>query len=150
MTAPRPRRRGLHKIFTTFPGGWPAFGLLLLRFAVAFRGFQYAIGAVAQSNPPSAISWIMAASASLVGTALVLGILTPLASCASTLINVRDAVWMLLFHQDGAAVSSVEPGYAAVISIALILLGPGAISIDARLFGRREIIIPDDPPRSFF
>jgi uncharacterized membrane protein YphA (DoxX/SURF4 family) len=34
----------------------------------------------------------------------------------------------------------------AVISVALVLLGPGAVSLDARLFGRREIIIPG-PPR---
>jgi hypothetical protein len=26
--------------------------------------------------------------------------------------------------------------------LALILIGPGAFSVDARLFGRREIIIP--------
>jgi uncharacterized membrane protein YphA (DoxX/SURF4 family) len=32
-----------------------------------------------------------------------------------------------------------------VVSISLILLGPGAFSLDARLFGRREIIIPEIP-----
>jgi hypothetical protein len=31
----------------------------------------------------------------------------------------------------------------AAISAALALLGPGAFSLDARLFGRREIIIPE-------
>jgi hypothetical protein len=32
-------------------------------------------------------------------------------------------------------------------AIALAMLGPGAHSIDAHLFGRREIIIPDDSRR---
>jgi len=31
----------------------------------------------------------------------------------------------------------------AAISAALVLLSPGAYSLDARLFGRREIIIPE-------
>jgi len=29
----------------------------------------------------------------------------------------------------------------------IALLGPGAFSIDARRFGRREILIPHTPPR---
>ena len=33
-----------------------------------------------------------------------------------------------------------------VDAAALTLLGPGAVSLDARLFGRREIIVPHDPP----
>jgi uncharacterized membrane protein YphA (DoxX/SURF4 family) len=32
--------------------------------------------------------------------------------------------------------------FAETISMALVFLGPGAFSVDARLFGRREIIIP--------
>lgn len=32
--------------------------------------------------------------------------------------------------------------YAIVLAAAIILLGPGAFSLDARFFGRREIIIP--------
>jgi uncharacterized membrane protein YphA (DoxX/SURF4 family) len=35
-----------------------------------------------------------------------------------------------------------------VVALAVVLLGPGALSIDARLFGRREIIIPRNPPSS--
>jgi len=32
--------------------------------------------------------------------------------------------------------------FVVIISAALLLLGPGAFSLDSRLFGRREIIIP--------
>jgi uncharacterized membrane protein YphA (DoxX/SURF4 family) len=39
-------------------------------------------------------------------------------------------------------ISTLAAFNMAAISAALILLGPGAFSLDARLFGRREIIIP--------
>ena len=34
--------------------------------------------------------------------------------------------------------------FAGIMAAAIVFLGPGAFSVDARLFGRREIIIP--PP----
>jgi uncharacterized membrane protein YphA (DoxX/SURF4 family) len=40
-------------------------------------------------------------------------------------------------------ISALAAFNLAVISAALVLLGPGAFSLDARLFGRREIIIPE-------
>jgi uncharacterized membrane protein YphA (DoxX/SURF4 family) len=40
-------------------------------------------------------------------------------------------------------ISTLAAFNMAAISAALILLGPGAFSLDARLFGRREIIIPE-------
>ena len=35
--------------------------------------------------------------------------------------------------------------FVAVVATSVVLLGPGAWSVDARLFGRREIIIPRTP-----
>jgi uncharacterized membrane protein YphA (DoxX/SURF4 family) len=40
-------------------------------------------------------------------------------------------------------ISALAAFNLAAISAALVLLGPGAFSLDARLFGRREIIIPE-------
>lgn len=36
-------------------------------------------------------------------------------------------------------------GMVMAVGFALALLGPGAFSVDFRLFGRREIIIPRNP-----
>ena len=40
-------------------------------------------------------------------------------------------------------ISTLTAFNMAAISATLLLLGPGAFSLDARLFGRREIIIPE-------
>jgi hypothetical protein len=45
-------------------------------------------------------------------------------------------------NQDTVRVGALN---LAAISATLVLLGPGAFSLDARLFGRREIIIPEGP-----
>jgi uncharacterized membrane protein YphA (DoxX/SURF4 family) len=52
--------------------------------------------------------------------------------------------WALLPSiQTSTSASSMAHLNLAIICIALALLGPGAFSLDARLFGRREIIIAD-------
>jgi uncharacterized membrane protein YphA (DoxX/SURF4 family) len=116
-----------------------------MRFAVAFGGFEHASGSMAGPDAPGAVSWSIAALAALSSIALILGILTPVASSISGLINIRSAAWALWFSHRDVTASSAAAGYLAVMSIALLLLGPGKISMDARLFGRREITIPDDP-----
>jgi uncharacterized membrane protein YphA (DoxX/SURF4 family) len=40
-------------------------------------------------------------------------------------------------------ISALAAFNLAAMSAALVLLGPGAFSLDARLFGRRKIIIPE-------
>jgi uncharacterized membrane protein YphA (DoxX/SURF4 family) len=74
--------------------------------------------------------------------ALLIGFLTPLASAAATIGYLVTGVSRLLASgtpRDSYAFTALN---LAVMSLALVLLGPGAFSLDARLFGRREIIIP--------
>ena len=97
-----------------------------------------------QSTDPKAMLWALGLLAIIGGVALVVGFLTPGAAVAvgaATLL--LEASWtsppVSVVQLDGAAALLV-----AVNAIALALLGPGAHSIDAHLFGRREIIIPPD------
>ena len=91
-------------------------------------------------------SWVAGLVAILAAGALLIGFLTPLAGASAAIGNSLAGISMLT----GPGVISQERAFnaidLAVISIALVLLGPGAYSVDARLFGRREIIIPKVRP----
>jgi uncharacterized membrane protein YphA (DoxX/SURF4 family) len=65
------------------------------------------------------------------------GMLAPLLACAATF------QWVLSSSPWFAEIRAVALPFAA-IGVALVALGPGAYSIDARLFGRKELRIP--PP----
>ena len=79
------------------------------------------------------------------GTLLLAGYLTRLAAIValgagvSTMCSWLPAPNVALFDTTTAA------ALATAIAAAVICLGPGAFSLDARLFGRREIIIPKAP-----
>jgi hypothetical protein len=123
-----------------YPGRWAGLGLLLLRATVGITTTVQAWLAVAAANtdlmaaaPPAALG--------ISGVALTIGLFT---AVCSTLVAVGYA--LVLFVPFEPAVLPHLDSVAALIglgaSAALGLLGPGAFSIDARLFGRREIFIP--------
>jgi amino acid transporter len=73
---------------------------------------------------------------------LLLGLATPIvgAFVAFGGIGVVSSVLPSCTHPQFT--SGISLIFAAAILMAIIILGPGALSLDARLFGRREIIIP--------
>jgi uncharacterized membrane protein YphA (DoxX/SURF4 family) len=94
-------------------------------------------------GPQSIGSWIMGLLGVVVGTALLLGILTPVAGALAALCNLCNCViWLLASGTRGSIVITV---YLIVMSMVVVLLGPGAFSLDAYLFGPREIAIPGAP-----
>jgi hypothetical protein len=115
----------MQRLFSMFPPGLPGVGLLLLRSSVAI-----ALLLEGHRQP----GWIQAA-AILLSITLFAGYVTPIAAGIG-----------LLFH--GLIWLTSGGGSAALLSIvslditALALLGPGAYSVDASLFGRRVVVLP--------
>jgi uncharacterized membrane protein YphA (DoxX/SURF4 family) len=70
------------------------------------------------------------------------GFVTPAASVAATVGYLMAGVSSFLMTGANNHIRTLTDFNLAAISAALALLGPGAFSLDARLFGRREIIIP--------
>ncbi len=79
-----------------------------------------------RSSELSASTWGLAALVLVAAGCLLLGFVTPVAAVLIGLVSTAVA-----FNLD-----------IVVMSISIALLGPGAFSIDARMFGRREIFIP--------
>ena len=99
---------------------------------------------VNDGSPPNILA-ALTALAMLVGGALgAVGILTPITqsmSAAAGLVTLFDALWA------PAAVPGLDLPWplalmSTVMAASLVFLGPGACSIDAFFFGRKEISIP--------
>ena len=87
----------------------------------------------------------VAALSLLCGLSLLLGLFNWLACSLGALISLGTALGLIhvpVFNVLSAKVSAV---FTAVIAVALLCLGPGAYSLDARRHGHREIIIPARP-----
>ena len=119
----------MQRLFSTFPGGLPGAGLVLLRAAAAIP-LAYT-GLLTVASPSPVILEVVAAGAAIL---LLIGLWTPL---AGALIAVTE-LGLAVLHP-GQPWMSV---HFATMGAALAMLGPGGCSVDARLFGRKQIQIP--------
>jgi hypothetical protein len=79
------------------------------------------------------------------GVLLLVGFLTPAASVLVALGGVGLLLSWLPEMPLSALGSKSTSWFAAIVAIAIAMLGPGAYSLDARVFGRREVIVPRAP-----
>lgn len=113
----------MQHLFSMFPAGPAGVGLALLRVACAM---QLAVAVSGQSP-----AWLTVIGAIAAAT-LVLGVLTQGVALAGVVVLLFDVVCCDRAFGIATAAQGID-------LLALALLGAGAYSIDARLFGRRVI-----------
>ena len=114
-----------------FPGGWPGAGLLVLRAAAALPlliGGSFELRGVPHSWG-HATQFIAVSD----GVLLLAGLWTPVAGVLKTVIE----LWIIFSSGDEVVAHLLR----AMLGVSLVMLGPGAWSADARLFGRKRIDI---------
>jgi uncharacterized membrane protein YphA (DoxX/SURF4 family) len=128
----------VRRLYSTFAGGWPGMGLLLMRSVI---GCVLMVRASLRlwGDPPPNIT-ITAVILLVAGFLLVLGLWTPVVGTSVAVIE----VWKIL-TQPGDRWLWLLLGTA---SVALAMLGPGRWSIDARLFGWKRVEAPPRKPSS--
>lgn len=100
------------------------------------------VGDLAGASDPTAGRWIADLLAIAAGMSLLIGLLTPIGAGLVGVIAVARFASILPAPNAHPFASTPSIALLAVIATAVVLVGPGAFSLDARLFGLREIIIP--------
>ena len=120
----------MRRLYSTFAGGWPGVGLLLMRLVVG-AVVLWAVGRL-WSDPP--LHMIVSALLALAGLLLMAGLWTPVAGAVVAMVVIAE-----IFTTGEPPVGRL---LAATMAGALAMLGPGRLSIDARLFGWKRINAP--------
>jgi uncharacterized membrane protein YphA (DoxX/SURF4 family) len=134
----------LQRTFSGFPTGYPGLALLLLRLVVGGSASSQAWLLITANHGAVNTSVVVALLAFVTSLALVIGFMTPIASAllsaGGLLLTVDSSIpgHVPLFESGLARLEFIA------ISAALISLGPGALSLDARLYGRREIEVNEN------
>jgi putative oxidoreductase len=117
----------MQRLFSTFPNSWPGLGLLILRCVLASSSIAI------EMQPPTVsplVSLFHGASIAC-GSLLLAGLWTPIAALILAVLLLCTGI----LHRPVDAL----PFILMAIAVSTAMLGPGAWSLDGRLFGRKKI-----------
>jgi putative oxidoreductase len=115
----------MRRLFSNFAYGWPGIGLLLIRIVA---GLSLIIDGVEKFKAGQIVFGLLAIAD---GVLLVAGLWTPTAGSLVIVMSAWD-----FFVGDASRFPMI---LLSAIGAALALVGPGAFSVDARLFGLKRI-----------
>lgn len=118
----------MQRLFSTFANGWPGFGLLVQRL---ITGIALLHNGIAQLESPSSGLMIPEISGSVLGLFILAGLWTP---AVGALVAILE-FWIIVAGGSDLWMSIMLVAFGATLA----MIGPGAWSIDARLFGRKHI-----------
>jgi hypothetical protein len=118
----------MQRLYSTFPGSLPGVGLLVVRIAI---GLPMLFG-----NRPLCgflhAEFVGHGAGIMLAALLIAGLWTPIAAVLQAVLE----IWPMLCARS----LIVDHIVIALVGIGLALLGPGAWSMDALLFGRKRIV----------
>ena len=125
----------IERLYTAFPISHPGIGLFLLRFltggSLVAKRYQVVFASLAARHIRNELfAETVAATALLGGFFMIAGFATSIVAIVATIAGLVSAC---------SGVAAPESLFLAALSFIVALLGPGAWSVDARLFGWRQI-----------
>jgi putative oxidoreductase len=119
----------LQRLFSTFANGWPGVGLLLQRIVAAILLVRFCV--IHLTNSPFSTSMIPHIIGACAGILFLVGLWTPFVGALIAVVE----LWIAATYVNDPWI----PVMLATIGGTAAMLGPGAFSVDARLFGRRHL-----------
>jgi putative oxidoreductase len=118
----------LQRLFSNFADGWPGRGLLIQR---VITGAALAYFAVVHTGGASGFTILPEFVGAGLGIFVLVGLWTPLVGTLVALVE----LWIAYSHAGDVWIAIL----LATLGVTLAMIGPGAWSVDARLFGRKHI-----------
>jgi putative oxidoreductase len=123
----------VQRLFSTFASGWPGGGLLAQRLLLGIALVYFFVACM--NEAPACGTVVPQCIGALAGILLLAGLWTPV---AGILVAIMEA-WTAFSRPASPALAAV----LAVLGASLAMIGPGAWSLDAWIFGRKHIEPPD-------
>ena len=127
----------MQRLFSSFADGSPGAGLLLLRVLTGAALIYSGIAGLREASPLATV--VLQVIGVGTGILLLIGLWTPVSGAIAAIVKVSMAFSWYFSHTGDPSI----PFMLAVLGAVLAMVGPGAWSIDARVFGRKRINLPE-------